>query len=54
MHKKQHILKYAPGLRRLGANALLADGSVRFLSEATDFGVLEALFGRSEGRPVPE
>ena len=44
------IYAFHPG----GANVGVADGSVRFLSEATDFGVLEALFGRSEGRPVPE
>jgi len=37
-----------------GANVGLADGSVRFLSEATDFDTLVVLFGRSDGRPVPE
>ncbi|MGC1275881.1 MAG: DUF1559 domain-containing protein [Planctomycetaceae bacterium] len=32
-----------------GANVAIADGSVRFLSDATDFKTLISLFGRSDG-----
>lgn len=37
-----------------GANAGLADGSVRFLSESTNFDTLVKLFGRSDGGVVGE
>jgi hypothetical protein len=32
-----------------GANVAIADGSVRFLSQATDFKALVSLYGRSDG-----
>ncbi len=41
------------GLRPNGFNAALADGSVRFISQNVDVGVLQRLFMRNDGLPVP-
>ena len=41
----QGIYSFHPG----GANVGIADGSVRFLSDSTDFKVLVKLYGRSDG-----
>jgi len=40
------------GLRPAGFNVLMADGSVRFLSDATSAGILQALFSRDGGEVV--
>ncbi|TWU25747.1 hypothetical protein Pla144_29590 [Bythopirellula polymerisocia] len=39
------IYSFHPG----GANVAIADGAVKFLSDATDFDILVSLFGRSDG-----